>query len=389
VEIERVHLRSFNRKGIIEFIERHLVHWRGVTVYLNNHECEFVEPAISQVLTYEPGGEARTLLGDVRLTLKIAKGPLDEQMRGVAIFSNGVWHETTLAGNEGREMSQYIFGEIDVPALDADNSPIRPYDMSRSMVLNRSNDLVQAILAFIGPAIEETRRQLVEEHQRRRRDEERRKLAAEAREIASILNEDFAEFRHEWSRAVARAAGGIDGGRAGAGGVGGSDDIVPGMEIPARVVAPDGGVGSDGEGKRSDSDAPRTLKPQVEPGDEGDPHMGRLAGGQDGRQRPVGGFTIEFRELGAESHRSRYAPDERTIYINLEHPQIVAARGSGSVDDVAFRRLAYEVAFAEYAVAFAHEKNRKVPYPDAGEALFDIRDTLNRITRRGAALYQA
>jgi hypothetical protein len=389
VDIEQVHLRSFNRRSVIEFIERHLAHWKGVTVYVNGHECEFAEPPVAEQCIFEPTDEERAQFGDVRLVVKVAKGSLDEQLRGVAIFSNGVWHETTLAGSENREMSQYIFGEIDVPALDADTSAIRPYDMSRSMQLNRSNELVQCLLTFIGPHIEETRRRLVAEQQQQRRDEERRKLAAQAREIARILNEDFAKFRSEWSRTAARASGGADGGRLGEGGIGGDDDISAGTTVPARVIVENGGAGSGFDGRRTGGETPRTLNPILEPGSDGDPPVGGPAGGpggQEGMRRPAGGFAIEFRDLGADAYRSRYPPDERTIYINLEHPQIVAARGLGSVDDPAFRRLAYEVAFAEYAVAFAHEKNRKAPYPDAAEALYDIRDTLNRITRRGASL---
>lgn len=46
-------------------------------------------------------------------------------------------------------MSTYIFGEIDVPSLEED-SPIPAYDVSRSMRLNPSNPVVQALYAFVG-----------------------------------------------------------------------------------------------------------------------------------------------------------------------------------------------------------------------------------------------
>ena len=46
-----------------------------------------------------------------------------------------------------------------------------------------------------------------------------------------------------------------------------------------------------------------------------------------------------------------YEKDDRTIFINLDHPQLVAAIGLGDSDDPVFRRLAYEVAFSEYAIA--------------------------------------
>jgi hypothetical protein len=79
--------------------------------------------------------------------------------------------------------------------------------------------------------------------------------------------------------------------------------------------------------------------------------------------------------------------DERTIYINLEHPQVAAAKGLGPVDDPIFRRLAYEVAFSEYAIALAQELAKRDEYIDPTDPIFDIRDTMNRIARRGASLY--
>lgn len=93
--------------------------------------------------------------------------------------------------------------------------------------------------------------------------------------------------------------------------------------------------------------------------------------------------------MGAESHRAAYVRDERTIYVNLEHPQIAAALGLGSSEDPAFRRLAYEVAFAEYAVALASEMDRQGNYIDPSDPIVDIRETLNRLARKAAALYSA
>ena len=82
-----------------------------------------------------------------------------------------------------------------------------------------------------------------------------------------------------------------------------------------------------------------------------------------------------------------YKREERTIYVNLDHPQIAAALSIGGVDDVAFRRLAYEVAFSEYSIALASELAAENYYRDLTDPIFDIRETLNRISRSAAALY--
>ena len=97
--------------------------------------------------------------------IKVSKAPLEQDLRGVSIFSNAVWHETTLAGSENKEMAQYIFGEIEVPKLDEDKSPIAPFDVTRSMRLNPQNEIVRALYAFIGKKVEIVRRgRGVDEH---------------------------------------------------------------------------------------------------------------------------------------------------------------------------------------------------------------------------------
>ncbi len=173
VEIEGVHLRSLDQAGIIHYIERQLARWpKKSTVFVNNHEYEPIEPPVAQESRFSPEGALREQIGDVELVVKVSKAPLEDELRGISVFSNGVWHETTLAGSEGREMSQFIFGELDVPKLDSDISPIMPFDISRSMRLNPNNDLVRAIHSFIGTKVEIVRRGLLETEKKRREEEE-------------------------------------------------------------------------------------------------------------------------------------------------------------------------------------------------------------------------
>ena len=54
-------------------------------------------------------------------------------------------------------MADYLFGEIDVPALDADDSTPPAFDASRSLRLNPDNTIVRAIYAFVAPELERIR----------------------------------------------------------------------------------------------------------------------------------------------------------------------------------------------------------------------------------------
>lgn len=384
IEIEGIHLRSLDQPGIIHYIERHLAMWpKNASVFVNNHECEFEEPPIKEVKRFKADGAAKDIFGDIELVIKVSKAPIEQDLRGISIFSNGVWHETTLAGSENREMSQYIFGEIDVPLLDEDKSPIAPFDISRSMRLNPENELVRASYAFIGQKVEEVRRALAEEDKKRKSEEEMKRLAQQAAEIARVINEDFDAFRQQVAKVRAKSTGGIDAYRLASNGSGEDNDILFGNELPAESVAspvpnPEPSPGLN----------PHPRPPVVTPAGPDAEKLGRPAGGPGGR-KPQGGFRVHFKSMGAESHRALYERDDRTIYINLDHPQLIAAIGFGSIDDPLFRRLAYEIAFSEYAIALASELDSRGHYIDPSDPIFDIRRTLNRVARKAASLYSA
>ena len=77
-----------------------------------------------------------------------------------------------------------------------------------------------------------------------------------------------------------------------------------------------------------------------------------------------------------------------TILINLDHPLVRAALGDGSVEDPAFRRLSYEIAFSEYAMGLGYELSQQDPNMPPDDLLYEVRSTLNRISVAAVALYR-
>lgn len=384
VEIEGIHLRALDQAGVIHYIERHLAHWpKDVRVIVNNHECEFQEPPVEREVRHAADGA----LAGSELVLKVSKSPLDEDLRGVSIFAEGVWHETTLLTSQGKEMSEFIFGEIDVPSLSTDKSTPPPFDASRSMRLSPDNSLVQAIFSFVGPRIEELRKELVEAQREHRETEEAKRLRKEASQIEDIINQDFDAFRKRLQKVKAAAASsGLDAGEAEeSGGDDGDDDFLFGGPEPATETSPTGEVGSGG-GAVSSNGPPRRLNPVVEPDGEGE-SSGHHEGKKDQKPRRRGGFQIEFDHQGEVSARATYQAEKRTIYVNLDHPQIATAKQGRSAEDPTFRRLAYEVAFSEYAMALASELDNRGEYIDPSDPIVDIRETINRVARQSAPLY--
>jgi hypothetical protein len=386
IEIEGIHLKSIKQADVIQFIERHIAKWKNATVFVNKRECEPSEPPIVDKKIFRPDAKRREILGDVELIIKIAGAPLEEDDCGVSIYSKGVWYETTLAGNKGREMAQYIFGEIDVSKLDEDKSPIRAIDMSRSMQLNPSNELVLNIYGFIGETIDQVRRELLKEEKKRRESEDAKKLEKQAEEIAQVINDDFRDFRLKLAKARAKGSQGFDSGSSKIEKGTDPDDLIFGFDEPAEITGNSGDIGTD-EGERVGGEEPRTLNPTVSPASPEADKLGKPAGGKGRRRSTSGGFRVEFKPMGEDSSRALYVGPERTIYINIEHPQLVAARGSKSVEDPVFLRLAFEVAFSEYCIALAHELDQRGEFIDTSDPIVTIRENVNRIARKAAQLY--
>jgi hypothetical protein len=256
------------------------------------------------------------------------------------------------------------------------------------MQLNSNNEVVQAVLAFVGYEVDRLRRELVKEDQARRIQEDAKRLDREARSIAEMINRDFQEFSDRLARVKAKSGTGHDlGHSSGGGGENDENQLIQGGTINASEDQPSGGHGRGKGGGGDGGDIP-DLGPTLKRDENGEP-IGKSMGGEGKSKRPRGGFSVEFKPMGEGSPRASCVSAERTIYVNLDHPQIDAAKGSGSVNDPVFRRLAYEVAFTEYAIALATEMDNNGEFIEPSDAMVEIREAVNRMARRAAELYSS
>ncbi len=394
VEIEKIHLKLIDQSSVIEYIERHLVKWpKDVSVIVNNHLCEFIEPSIEREEVFETFNKKMSRVGKTKLIIRVSRSPLEKDFRGISIFSNGVWLETSMLGFEGKEMANFIFGEIDVETLADDNSVPSAFDASRSMKLNPQNEIVNEVYQFIGPLFEKVRKELVEEYKNEKASEEANRLRDEASKIENIINSDFDSFRMKLKKIQTTElkhgpdTGNIEFGEK----TKGTNDFLFGGNNPATIENDIGEVGflnlKEVQNSMNKDEEPPELNPIVKPKVMGD-SKGHYVGDDGKKKRSGGGFSIEFSHLGSNMpDRAEYKSEFRTIYINLDHPQIIAAKKDRSPEDPVFRRLAYEVAFTEYAIALAFELNKYDPYVDVSDPIFDIRQSINRIALKSAEMY--
>ena len=392
VEIEDIFLKKIDIPSMIRHIERHVAHWPDATVIVNHHECEFIEPDVHREYKFPTQGtEYEKLLGPTTLVVKVAKAPLDEELRGVAVLADGVWHETTLAGCDRKPFAEYLFGDIDVPRLSTPQSDIPAFDMSRSMKLNPRNEIVGEMLRFIGVNLESVRKELEKQDRERRQTEEQKKLREQGSKIAELINQHFNQWRSKLRSTMAKAGIGKD--LLSAKERQQADDaaVVPGDELPGIILesvgGPDGPEPNPGPGPRP-GPIPHVVRADLDADT-------KVAKPSSGKAKPTaaGGFNVEFEKMGANEKRAKYDRDNRTIYINLEHPRIAVevahTKGHSPVDDPNFMRMAYEIAFTEYAIVLAQELSSAQYFFDPQDALVEVRQTLDDLSKAFASVWRS
>lgn len=387
VEVCDINLKSIDTSAITREIEKHIAFWKGVTVFVGTHQCQYVEPSVRierEFLAAESPFAKQ--LGEAKLRVAVAKAPLAREQQGVAVTSNGVLHESTLAGQEKRQFTNYVFGNIDVPSLARDNSPIPPFDMSRSGQLNPKNELVRAIMAFVGMKLEQVLQELEDEERLRKQKEETKRLQKEADAIADLINKDFQKWKVQIQNVLAHTVGAKDYKPSIIADDAASDILAGKGQEPANVLSDEGGpsdIHDDAPKPPSPIPDPENTSPTYEADPEGAARSGKRSMDPQRKSRG-GGFSVEFRELGEHEPRAKYESSERSILVNVEHPQLAAASKIGGIDDVTFRRLAYEVAFAEYSIALSFEMANDGHFMDPQDAITAVREGMNRMASLAA-----
>ncbi len=388
IAISDLLLPRVDKAVIIEYIERNLAALRGTnpTVAVNSHICEYHAPPIRQTYRFTPNEKQAAVLGDVNLFINASTKPLRDWEQGIVVLAGpGNLVAIERGGVDHKEFGNYLFGEVDVPALETFETPLEPFDPSRSLTLNPKHPVVAVLLGFLGSKLEQVRAEMVAAERTARDQEEARRLARHANDLADILNQDFMtqmqrlrDIRAATSRPGAASA--LQG--AGAAGDTEPDLWVKGLDEPGELEAPaeNGGKGEGGGG-------PAPNIPQVGHPSENGEAVVSPAGGQGQRKRPRGGFSVDFRNLGEDEDRSMYDSNAMMIIINKDHPVVGAALQHDGIESISFRRLSYEIAFSEYAIALSYEMVNRDPAMPADDVLYDIRATMKRITRAAAPLY--
>jgi len=387
-----INLDRVRRASIVDYVERHLQAFRAKSpdVAIDDHVCTYRDPPTCETRAFQPTESQREVVGDVTLLVKVSGAPLPPVEQGISVTAGaGNLVAIERAGIESKEFGNYLFGEIDVPALENHPSPIEPYYPTRSLQLNPQHPVVAVLLGFIGSKLEEVRAALVRRSREARKTEQARRLAAEADKIAEILNEDFRKIseRLHQIRAASSRKGAARSQAATRAADNEPDEWTRGVETPGVLVKTPPKKPNPSPEAQPPRPTPQ-VQPRGQPDALGDNAVDPVGGREGNRRRPQGGFRVEYRPLGGDAERSVYDPITLTIIINLEHPLVMAALGDGHVEDTTFRRLSYEIAFSEYAMGLGYELSQQDPNMPPDDLLYEVRSTLNRISTAAVALYR-
>lgn len=382
VTISDFNIKKLNFETVVNFIERNLGRYRSkATVIINGHQCDFQEPSFTEKYEIKSPKELWDKIGEINLIVKTSPQPLEKEFNGIDILSYGIWHETTLAGIENKRCSNLIFGEIDVPFLEDYEGPTPTFDNTRNNQLNRSNPYVVTLLGWIGNELEKIRNLLVEKEIERKRSERYKKLEEKARELEKILNNDFMDIlkQFELAKRVSKRQSTrlpIESSELG--------EIIAGLGEKQSNTQEAGfphGDGNKGEQPPGEEKTPRPHGPNIVGGNQpGSPE--KMSDSQRKKIRSI--FTIEWIEGNPEDNRSSYNKESRTIYMNLNHPQVRSALNTsgGSVESKQFNEIIFEIAIVEYALGVQYERIENEDEVDPFDALFEIGRIINRLTRK-------
>lgn len=387
IEIKEFMISRIDIDATINYIEKHLSRYRmKANVVINGHTCKFKElPSLKTFVVNAPK-EIEQHIGLPILTIKTAPFNLDQEEKGIDILSDGIWHETTLGDVDGKELSERLFGEVDVPLLEQVSDDIAPFDNTRNNLLNRANPRVVILIAWISQELEKVRQLLVKDEREKRKSEQAKKLAQEAQRMADILNEDFKNLMIdiEVSRRITgktknkvEELNSLEG------------EVLPGegdQDSRWQQAGHPHGNGHRGKTPPGEGDTPRDGPNLIS----GNVKGSQKASTESGSKRRSGLFSIEFVNSTESYQRSQYKREEHKILINLDHPQIALAlkEGGGSQDSRHFLTMVYEVAAVEYAQAIQFERFNQGEQIDAPEALFAVGEAIDRVTRKFATVLQ-
>ncbi len=189
--------KSYVQRALGRTLIRHKVMW-------NNEVLTYSEPAHRTEWMLEPPEEYVPQIGNVQLFVRLSENWLSDHDRGITITANDVAHECNFLGDYGNSpYAGRIFGRVDVPLLEEEDEEGRPaYTADRTMMLNRDNLRVNALLSWVNDAVGDIVKALEAEEKAQQDRVRQEQLRKTAKTIEEALNRRLARAFENMERKV-------------------------------------------------------------------------------------------------------------------------------------------------------------------------------------------
>lgn len=383
--------RRISINNIKEFLESktltETVYEHKIKLFLQAEQLEKKEISYSDEFTAYPEGEFKKIIGNAKLSIKVATRKLDENERGVKVFTKGIYK--AFIKNPAARYNEFIFGECDCDKLIDENQDPPIFDSSRREELNEDNDLARKFKEFVIIEVDKVRKKLEKDANARRDKEKEEALKKEAEKMKDFFNSDYKEQELAFQKRAAKAKGNIDEKNKDLPSLG-EQKIVIGNDFNVNLVDGDDNAGMfEGKGSEGGEGGNNQGKEggKLEKTDLDSKYKGKER--QTKKRKSGGGFNIDFDNLGVDSYRAKYEDDIRTIVINLDHPFLkkIEDMTGGDRNSTKYMRPAWEAAAFEYAYATTtHKRDSGHVEDDSDAVLIEMTKRVDSLLRKMTVL---
>ena len=382
--------RQIKTNSIKEFLQSktltETVYEHNIKLFLQAEELKKKEIPFSEEIKANTEGEFKKIIGDAEISIKVASKKLDEDERGIKIFTKGIYK--AFIKNPSARYSEFIFGECSCDKLIDENQDPPIFDSSRREELNPDNELAKKFQEFVLIEVDKVRKKLEKEANAKRDKEKEEALRKEAEKMKDFFNSDYKEQELELQKRAVKARGNIDEKDKDLPSLG-ETKIVVGKDIGVNIVDGDGNAGvfeGRGDGEGGDGDGRGKEGGVLEKTDEETKHKGTER--KTKKRRSGGGFNITFENLGSSDYRAKYEDDTRTIIVNLDHPFLKKIEEmAGDRTSTKYMRPAWEAALFEYAAAITTQKGSSNMLDDSlSDGVIEMQERVDTLLRKMTAL---
>jgi len=376
---------KINQKEVIRKIEREIATLRehDIQIAINDHLCEFKQLDILKTHSFESSGPIKERYGDFELEIIVCKTPLEEFERGIKVMSNQNIIGVEDCGISSKEFGNQITGKVNIPEIENSINNVDSFDQARNHKLNKNHKGVHELILFIGPKLEKIRKDLVDKKTKERTSTQSKKLSEITNQLSDKFNKQWNELKRSLNEIrVSSNSHSVN-----------SLFVEPGdnSELEALESGDDvsGQAHDVTNGENINGKSP-TNPPTQEFENSSDENNNASITSGNKAQRKRGGFLVDHDHLGEDEHRSIYNKDELKIIINLDHPSVKNCLKSchDDVENIAFKRLIFEIAFREFEHAIAQEMIIDNDLYPPADLLYEMRSHYDRVARViGSDLY--